>query len=160
MKCLTSCPGFRKTTCDWATQLVRLHMSLPDAQQMPNSKISSLLARLDRRILKSPPKPQCLNVTQTFFLTETPCQLLKKATLAKIMFNWLTKNSSEILSWCWAYFTVLTEEELCLDFQWSHNNSAVADGHVLHFLPDTLNSALTCLLELGLRNWALSLGED
>ncbi len=41
-----------------------------------------------------------------------------------------------------------------------HTNLPVADRRMLHFLLDTLTSALTCLLELGLRNRVLSLGKD
>ena len=43
------------------------------------------------------PKTTMLECHANLFLTETPCQLLEKATLARIMFNWLTKNSYE--SW-------------------------------------------------------------
>lgn len=106
--------GFRKTTCNWATQLVRLHKALPNSQPMPNSMISSLLARLYRRILKSPPQTTMLECHAKLFLTETPCQLLEKPTLTRIMLNWLTKILW-ILDWRWAYLIVLTEGELCLD---------------------------------------------
>lgn len=41
-----------------------------------------------------------------------------------------------------------------------HNKLPLADRRMLHFLPDTLPTALTCLLALGLRNWAPGLGED
>ena len=97
--------------------------------------------------------PEC---HANLFLTETPCRLLEKATWARIMFNWQTK----ILWICEHTSQSWQRGGLCLDFQWSHNNSPVADRRMLHFLLDTLTSALTCLLELGLRNWALSLGED
>lgn len=98
------------------THLVRLHKALLGCSV--NAKFHDffpLFSRLYKHILKSPPEPQCLNVTQTFSKLQPHANSLKKATLAKIMFNWLTKIQW-ILDWCKAYLTMLTEGELCLDF--------------------------------------------
>lgn len=98
--------GFQ-TTCNWTAQLVRLHEALPDARWFLPP-----LQDFTDRFEKIPSKPQCLSVSHTFFSTETPCQPLAKATLARIMFNCQTKIPL-ILDWCYAYLTVLTETEMC-----------------------------------------------
>lgn len=65
-------------------------------------------------------------VSRKPFLNWNPMPTPSESHTGRIMFNWLTKIL-RVLDWCWAYLTVLTEGELCLDFQWSHNNSLVAD---------------------------------
>lgn len=143
--------GLEQTTGDWTAQLVRLPEALPDAQSMPNSMMSSLHARLYKQIWKISPETSMPECHANLLLTDTPCQLPEKATLARIMCNWLTK-----IQWMldWVCVTVLKEGRTV------HKHSPMTVRRMLHFLLDTLTSALTCLLELGLRNWALSLGED
>lgn len=70
------------------------------------------LARLYKHFWKISPETTMPECHANLLLTETPCQLLEKATLARIMFNCLTKILL-ILDWCSAYLTVLTERELC-----------------------------------------------
>lgn len=117
-----------QTTCSSTAQLVRLHETLPGAQPMPNSMISDPLARLDKQIWKiSPWKPQ----TPECHANPSPerelhGQLLEKATLARIMLNYLTKILL-ILDRRRAYLTVLTELELCT------NNLPLADRCMLNF---------------------------
>lgn len=98
--------------------------------------------------------PEC---HANLLLTETPCQLLEKATLARIMFNWLTKILW-ILDWRWAYLTVLTEGELCLDFQWSHNNLPVADRRKLHFFTGHINFSFNLFIRVGIKKLSTELG--
>lgn len=114
---------FRKTTCNWTTQLVRLHKALLDAQPMPNSMISSLLARLYKRILKSPPKPHNAWVSRKPFLNWNPMPTPLESHTGKNNVQLTDKNPMNLR----AYLTVLTEGELCLGFQQSHNNSPVTD---------------------------------
>lgn len=79
---------------------------------------------------KSPFKTTMPECHANLLLTETLCQLLQKATLARIIFHWLTK-----ILWIseqrWAYLTELTEGErctitcpcqtdACCTFYWTH----------------------------------------
>lgn len=126
--------GFQKTTCDWTTQLVRLHEALSNAHMMPNPMISSLLARLYEH----------LHQNHNAWVSRKP-------------------------SLSWNPMPAPWESQCWTDWQKSHDSYAdrggtvhdnvpMGDRRMLHFLLDTLTSALTCLLELGLRtehwSWA------
>lgn len=126
--------GFRKTTCDQTTRLVRLHKALLAAQPMPNSMISSPSCKTLQTDFEISPKnhtmPEC---HANLFLTETPCRLLEKATWARIMFNWQTKILwiCEHTSQCWQRgnsawissdhtITHPWQTDACCTFYWTH----------------------------------------
>ncbi len=154
MKCLTSCPGFRKTT-----ELHNLSDYTSSTPRSAEAKFHDFFPlrktlQTDFEISSKTTMPEC---HANLLLTETPCQLLEKATLARIMFNWLTKILW-ILDWRWVYLTVLTEGELCLDFQWSHNNSPVADRHMLHFFTGHINFSFNLFIRVGIKKLSAELG--
>lgn len=160
VKCLTSCPRVLKnhmrlgyTTCQITQGSTRRSADAKFQDFFPPCKT----LQTDFEISSKTTMPEC---HANLFLTKTPCRLLEKATLAKECLTGWQKNPMNL----WLVWSIPHSADrggtLCLDFQRPRSNSAVAGGHVLHFLLDTLTSTLTCLLELGLRNWALSLDED
>lgn len=104
--------GFRRKkipTCDCTAQLVRLHKALPAAQPMPNSVISSLLARLYKRIWKISPHNHNAWLSRKPSLNWNPMPTSWESHTGKNNV-WLTdKNPMNLLDWCWAYLTVLKE---------------------------------------------------
>lgn len=107
VKCLTSCPRVLKnhmqlgyTTCQITQGSTRCSAGAKFQDFFPPCKT----LQTDFEISPKPTMPEC---HANLFLTKTPCRLLEKATLARIMFNWLTENSYESLtgvehtSQCW-----------------------------------------------------------
>lgn len=113
VKCLTSCQGFpdhmqlNYTTCQITRGSTRR-----SADAKFHDFFHPLLARLYKQLWKISPETAMPECHANLLLTETLCQLLEKATLARLMSNCLTKILL-ILDWCSAYLTVLTERELC-----------------------------------------------
>lgn len=145
---------FRKTTCDWTTQLVRLHKALLDAQPLPNSMISSLLARLYKWILKFPPKPHWWMSRKSFLKLKPHAESLRKATMARIMFNWQTKTLS-----------ICGHTSQC----WQRGNSAwISSDHtithpwqtrrLLHFFTGHINFSFNLFIRVGIKKRSTELG--